>query len=144
MAETKVKFGAPAKVPAWVDLGLIPFVNLLAALFIAGLVILIVGDNPIKALEVLIYGAFGYPEAIGYTLYYTTNFIFTGLAVAIAFHCGLFNIGVEGQAFISGLGVGLVALYMDFLPFWAVIPMAIISAAIFGAGWAYIPAYLQA
>ncbi len=144
MADAKAKFGAPSKVPAWVNLGLIPFINLLAALFISGIVILIVGDNPLKAMEVLIYGAFGYPEAIGYTLYYTTNFIFTGLAVAIAFHCGLFNIGAEGQAFIAGLGVGLVALYMDFLPFWAVIPLAVISAAIFGAGWAYIPAYLQA
>lgn len=144
MAETKSKFGAPAKVPAWVNLGLIPFVNLLAAFFISGLVILIVGDNPLKALEVLVYGAFGYPEAIGYTLYYTTNFIFTGLAVAIAFHCGLFNIGAEGQAFIGGLGVGIAALYLDFLPFWAVIPIAIMFAAAFGAGWAYVPAYLQA
>ncbi len=144
MAEAKAKFGAPAKVPAWVNLGLIPFINLLAAFFISGLVILIIGDNPLKALEVLIYGAFGYPEAIGYTLYYTTNFIFTGLAVAIAFHCGLFNIGAEGQAFISGLGVGLAALYLDFLPFWMVIPIAILAAALFGAIWAYVPGYLQA
>ena len=55
----------------------------------------------------MINGAFGYHEAIGYTLYYTTNFIFTGLAVAIAFHASLFNIGGEGQAYIGGLGVGL-------------------------------------
>ncbi len=116
----------------------------MAAFFISGLVILVIGDNPLKALEVLIYGAFGYPEAIGYTLYYTTNFIFTGLAVAIAFHCGLFNIGAEGQAFISGLGVGLAALYLDFLPFWMVIPIAIAAAALFGAVWAYVPGYLQA
>ena len=45
-------------------------------------------------------------EGIGYTLYYATNFIFTGLAVAVAFHAGLFNIGGEGQAYIGGLGVG--------------------------------------
>ena len=54
----------------------------------------------------LIEGAFGYGEGIGYTLYYATNFIFTGLAVAVAFHAGLFNIGGEGQAYIGGLGVG--------------------------------------
>ncbi|MFT6558559.1 ABC transporter permease [Sneathiella sp.] len=144
MADAKAKFGAPSKVPAWVNLALIPFLNLLAAFFISGLVILVVGDNPLKALEVLFYGAFGYPEAVGYTLYYTTNFIFTGLAVAIAFHCGLFNIGAEGQAFIAGLGVGLAALYLDFLPFWAIIPISIFSAALFGGAWAYIPAYLQA
>ena len=83
MTETKIKFGAPLKIPGWVNYALVPLVNLLAALLISGVVILIVGDNPVKALEVLIYGAFGYPEAIGYTLYYTTNFIFTGLAVAI-------------------------------------------------------------
>ena len=46
------------------------------------------------------------PSAIGYTLYYATNFIFTGLAVAVAFHAGLFNIGGEGQAYIGGLGCG--------------------------------------
>jgi len=144
MTEAKSKFGSPAKVPAWVNLALIPLVNLAAALFISGIVILIVGDDPIQALEVLFYGAFGYADAVGYTLYYTTNFIFTGLAVAIAFHCGLFNIGAEGQALIGGLGVGLAALYLDFLPSWVVIPIAICTAAIFGAFWAYIPGYLQA
>ena len=47
-------------------------------------------------------------KGIGYTLYYATNFIFTGLAVAVAFHAGLFNIGGEGQAYIGGLGAALV------------------------------------
>ncbi|OUR78577.1 sugar ABC transporter permease [Alphaproteobacteria bacterium 46_93_T64] len=144
MSEQSAKFGTPAKVPAWVNLALIPFVNLMAAFFISGIVIFIVGDNPFQALEVLVYGAFGYADAIGYTLYYTTNFIFTGLAVAIAFHCGLFNIGAEGQALMSGLGVGLAALYLDFLPFWLVIPIAIFAAALFGAFWAAVPGYLQA
>ena len=144
MAETKVKFGTPPKIPGWINFALVPLVNLFAALLISGIVILVVGDNPIKALEVLIYGAFGYPEAIGYTLYYTTNFIFTGLAVAIAFHCGLFNIGAEGQAALGGLGTGLICLYFDWLPSWAVIPLAMAAAALFGAAWAYIPAYLQA
>jgi len=144
MADAKVKFGTPAKIPGWINYAIVPLVNLIAAFLISGIVIIIIGDDPIKALEVLFYGAFGYPEAIGYTLYYTTNFIFTGLAVAIAFHCGLFNIGAEGQAILGGLGVGLIALYFDWLPIWLIIPMAMIAAAIFGAGWAYIPAYLQA
>jgi len=47
-------------------------------------------------------GALGTQEGIGYTLYYATNFIFTGLAVAVAYHAGLFNIGAEGQAFVGG------------------------------------------
>ena len=144
MAEEQVRFAAPLKIPGWVNYALIPFINLLAALLISGIVILIIGDNPIEALKILIYGAFGYPEAVGYTLYYTTNFIFTGLAVAIAFHCGLFNIGAEGQAAIGGIGVSLVCLYMDWLPLWMIIPLAMIAAAVFGAAWAYVPGYLQA
>ena len=61
----------------------------------------------------LFYGALGYEEGLGYTLYYATNFVFTGLAVAVAFHAGLFNIGGEGQAYVGGLGIALVALYIN-------------------------------
>ena len=88
-----------------------------------------------------------HPEAIGYTLYYATNFIFTGLAVAVAFHAGLFNIGGEGQAYIGGLGVrpGRCWRFDRYLPAWLLIPVAIIAAAaLFGAAWAAMPAWLQA
>ena len=134
-----------AKVPAWVNVALIPFLNIMLAFLVSGLVILAIGENPIEAAGYLIYGAFGYDEGVGYTLYYATNFIFTGLAVSVAFKAGLFNIGGEGQAYIGGLGVGLVCLAFDHtLPFYVIAPLAIIGAAVFGAGWAYIPAYLQA
>ena len=63
-------------------------------------------------------GAFGSGQGIAYTLYYATNFIFTGLAVAVAFHAGLFNIGGEGQAYIAGLGVGVVCLAFDHVLPW--------------------------
>jgi hypothetical protein len=96
-----------AKLPAWVDYGLIPLINLIVAFLVAGLVVLAVGESPLRAASLLIEGAFGYGEGIGFTLYYATNFIFTGLAVAVAFHCGLFNIGGEGQAYVAGLGVAL-------------------------------------
>ena len=79
-----------------------------------------------------------------YTLFYTTNFIFTGLAFAVAFHAGLFNIGAEGQAYLGGLGVALVCLPLGYLPMLLIIPLAVIGSALFGAGWALIPAYLQA
>ncbi len=50
-------------------------------------------------------GAVGSSESIGYTLYYATNFIFTGLAVAVAFHAGLFNIGGEGSGLYRRAGL---------------------------------------
>jgi simple sugar transport system permease protein len=135
---------ARGELPPWVNLGLIPLLNLAAAFLVSGLIVLALGENPIEAVRLLIFGAFGYGEAIGYTLFYATNFIFTGLAVAIAFHCGLFNIGGEGQAYVAGLGVTLVGLYLGFLPFILVLPIAILAAAAFGGLWAFVPGYLQA
>ena len=102
--------GAPVEAPRWVTHVLVPAINLALALLVSGLLILALGEDPFEAISILAHGAFGYPEAIGYTLYYTTNFIFTGLAVAMAFHCYLFNIGGEGQAYLGGLGAGLVGL----------------------------------
>ncbi len=136
---------APARLPRWADYGLLPLINLAVALVVSGLIVEIIGESPIAALKLLADGAFGSQEGIGYTLYYATNFIFTGLAVAMAFHAGLFNIGAEGQAYIGGLGVGLVGLFLDkHWPFWALLIAGISASAIFGAAWAFIPAWLQA
>ncbi|NGN44063.1 ABC transporter permease [Mesorhizobium sp. CGMCC 1.15528] len=133
------------KLPGWADYGLIPIINLIVAFIVAGLVVLLVGENPLHAAAVLVDGAFGSGQNIAYTLFYATNFIFTGLAVAVAFHCGLFNIGGEGQAYIGGLGVALVCLALDgFMPWWLIFPLAILGSAALGALWALIPAYLQA
>jgi general nucleoside transport system permease protein len=134
-----------AKLPAWADYGLIPLINLAVAFAVAGLVVLLVGENPLRAAVILVEGAFGRGQGIAYTLFYATNFIFTGLAVAVAMHAGLFNIGGEGQAYVAGLGVGLVCLALDrVVPWFVTFPFAIAGAALFGAAWAFIPAYLQA
>lgn len=133
------------RLPLWADLGLIPVLNLGLALAVAGLVVALIGENPLAALAVMLNGAFVNPGALGYTLYYTTNFIFTGLAVSVAYQAGLFNIGGEGQATLGGLGVALVCLALDpVLPGLVLIPLAIVGAAAFGAAWALIPGYLQA
>jgi simple sugar transport system permease protein len=134
-----------ARLPRWADYGLIPLINLFVAFIVAGIVVLLVGENPLKAAVVLVEGAFGSGQNLAYTLYYATTFIFTGLAVAVAFHAGLFNIGGEGQAYIAGIGVTLVCLTFDgILPWWLTFPLAIVGSAVVGAAWAFIPAYLQA
>jgi simple sugar transport system permease protein len=98
------------ELPPWAEYGLLPLLNVALAFLVSGVIVVILGENPVEAMRLLAYGAFGYPEAVGYTLYYATNFIFTGLAVAVAFHAGLFNIGGEGQAYVGGLGLTLAAL----------------------------------
>ncbi|MBT0571032.1 ABC transporter permease [Curvibacter sp. CHRR-16] len=131
--------------PRWADVVLLPIVCLLVALAAAGVVVYLVGQNPWQVISVLLDGAFGSQRGIGYTLYYATTFIFTGLAVAVAFHGGLFNIGGEGQAVLGGLGVGLVALWWSAaLPVWLMLPLMLLAGAVFGAAWAIVPAYLQA
>ncbi len=131
--------------PTWLRVGVVPLVNLSMALFVSGLIFWIIGENPIEAVRLMIYGAFGYQEAIGYTLFYATNFIFTGLAVAVAFHAGLFNIGGEGQAYVGGLGMALMALaFDDVLPVYLLVPLCLVSGAVFGAAWGAVPGWLQA
>lgn len=130
--------------PRWVDVALIPLANLALALLVSGLVVRLLGESPWAALKLMLGGSVASGDGIGYTLYYATNFIFTGLAVAVAYHAGLFNIGAEGQAYIGGLGIGLVALWLGDRSPWLVLPIAVLAGAVFGAAWAFIPAWLQA
>uniref|UniRef100_UPI003B51B462 ABC transporter permease n=1 Tax=Roseovarius indicus TaxID=540747 RepID=UPI003B51B462 len=132
------------RMPAWADAVLVPLISLVLAALISALVILFIGEDPIAAVKLMVTGALGSTYGWGYTLYYATNFLFTGLAFAVASHAGLFNIGSEGQAMIGGLGVALVCLAIPW-PHWALaLPAAIVGAAAFGALWALIPAWLQA
>ncbi len=136
---------APARASwPWIAAALLPAVNLALALALSAVIILFVGESPLRALRLLIAGAFGSSEAVGYTLYYATSFIFTGLAVAVAFHAGLFNIGAEGQAYIGGLVVALLCLAAGGWPTTLVVAAAIVAAAAGGAAWAFVPAWLQA
>ncbi|AXV17089.1 sugar ABC transporter permease [Neorhizobium sp. SOG26] len=136
---------ASVPLPAWINYGLIPLLNLFLAFFFSGLVVWAIGESPFEALKLLLAGALGRGEGIGFTLFYATSFIFTGLSVAVAIHAGLFNIGSEGQAYLGGLGAALVALSLDrYVPWYVTMPFAIIGSALFGAACAAIPAWLQA
>ncbi|TKZ22459.1 ABC transporter permease [Shimia litoralis] len=132
------------KMPKWADIVLIPLISLLLAAGLSALVILAIGESPIDAFTLMVQGALMRSAGWGYTLYYATNFMFTGLAVAVAFHARLFNIGGEGQAMLGGLGVAIACLYIPW-PHWSLALIgASVGAAVFGALWALIPAYLQA
>src|SRR6202048_2685411 len=80
---------------------LYPLLAVLTAFVVGGIVVLLIGDSPIQTYRLLIGSAFSWPDGIGYTLFYATPLIFTGLAVAVAFRCGLLNIGAEGQLYIA-------------------------------------------
>ena len=132
------------RMPKWADAIIVPLISLLIAFAVSALVILAIGEDPVAAMKLMVSGALGSTYGWGYTLYYATNFMFTGLAVSVAFHAGLFNIGGEGQATLGGLGVALVCLFLPW-PHWSLaLCAAMVSGAAFGALWAALPAWLQA
>ncbi|HEV2300058.1 MAG TPA: ABC transporter permease, partial [Stellaceae bacterium] len=122
----------------------IPAASLAAALLAVALLVAIIGQSPAVALGILVKGSLGSLEGLGYTLFYATDYIFAGLAVALPFQAGLFNIGGEGQAALGGLGATLAAFALKGLPAPLTLAAAVAAAALFGAAWAFLPAYLQA
>jgi len=121
--------------PRWADLVLLPAVCLAVALLAAAGVVALVGQDPAEVLSVLVNGAFGSQRVSAYTLYYATILYLYRPRRCCGFpRGGLFNIGGEGQAILGGLGTGLVALWLsNSLPAWAMLPLMLVSGALFGA-----------
>ena len=140
-----MKPGPLPPLPRWMDALLLPAVNVALALLVTAAVIAAIGQSPWQAISVMVEGAFGGAQGWGYTLYYATSFIFTGLAVTLALQAGLFNIGAEGQATVGGLALGAVLLAVgDRLHPGLALPLATDAAVAAGAAWALVPAALQA
>ena len=94
---------------------LFPLIAILLSFVIGAVIVLATGNNPFAAYAALLEGAVGDPFALGRTLLYTTPLIFTGLAVAVAFRAGLFNIGGEGQLFIGAVTAAWLGVSLGFL-----------------------------
>jgi simple sugar transport system permease protein len=96
------------------------------------------------ALRALFAGAFGSWYAFGSgTLVRATPLILTGLAVAIAFRAGVFNIGAEGQFLMGAVAQATVALTLHALPAVILLPLTLAAGMVAGAGWAWIAAILR-
>jgi general nucleoside transport system permease protein len=123
---------------------LFPLGAVLVALIIGGIVVLLIGDNPIQTYRLLIGSAFSWPDGIGYTLFYATPLIFTGLAVAVAFRCGLLNIGAEGQLYIGAFAAAWFGIKFAGASAWILLPVCCLAAILAGAIWGGIPGLLKA
>jgi len=123
---------------------LFPMIAVVAAFIVGGILILIVGDDPLLAYGLLFGSALSWPVGIGYTLFYATPLIFTGLAVLVAFRCGLLNIGAEGQLYIGAFATAWVGITFANLSPWLLIPMCFIAAILGGGVWGAIPGVLKA
>src|SRR3954449_10945115 len=123
---------------------LFPLIAVAAAFLVGGVLVALVGDSPLRTYELLIGSALTWPDGIGYTLFYATPLIFTGLAVAVAFRCGLLNIGAEGQLYAAAFATAWAGITFAGLPAWALVPLACATAVLAGAAWGAIPGVLKA
>ena len=137
-----------------------PLIAVIAAFVVGGLLVLLIGDNPFQTFALLVGNSFGSLNDIGYTLFIATPLIFTGLAVAVAFRCGLLNIGAEGQLYVAafvtawvgikfgGTVVNVFGENVDYswtsLPAILLVPLCILAAIVAGGIWGAIPGFLKA
>src|SRR5215203_6185692 len=132
-----------------------PLIAVIAAFVVGGIIVLLIGDNPFQTFYQLIGNSFGSLNNLGYTLFLATPLIFTGLAVAVAFRCGLLNIGAEGQLYVAAfasawVGIKFGGAVVDIfgkqedwswtsLPAILLVPLCILTAAVAGGIWGAIP-----
>jgi simple sugar transport system permease protein len=114
------------------------------ALLVGAVVIILSGQDPILAYQAMFVGAFGGAREVAETLVAATPLIFGGLAFAIAYQAGLFNIGIEGQLVMGGLAAGLVAATPLGLPLAVHLPLALLAAVVAGGIWGGVPGVLKA
>ncbi len=118
-----------------------PFV---AALVVSGLVLLAVGENPFDVFALMAREAFGSERRIAATLSAATPLLFTAVATAICFRCGVFNVGVEGAFVLAGLAGAFIGFTLPAGFGVALIPLAFAFAALVAALWLYVPGLLLA
>ncbi len=121
-----------------------PLIAVIFALLVGAIVIVIIGEDPIYVYKILFSNAISNRDGWGNVLFRATPLIFTGLAVAFAFRCGLFNIGGEGQVYIGAFLSTWVGFTFTSLPAFILIPLCILAAAAGGALWAAVPGILKA
>jgi len=136
---------------------LFPLIAVIAALVVGGIVVLIIGESPVQTYRLMFGSAFSWPDGIGYTLFNATPLIFTGLAVAVAFRCGLLNIGAEGQLYVAAFAAAWVGMKFGApdpvntfvkpfvqLPMILLLPLCCVVAMAAGGIWGGIPGLLKA
>src|SRR3989449_2957626 len=121
-----------------------PLLAVITAFVIGGILVLIIGDDPIQTYKLLLGSALSWPDGIGYTLFYATPLIFTGLAVLVAFRCGLLNIGAEGQLYVASFATAWVGIPLAQHSAWLLIPLCFVAAIAVGGIWGAIPGILKA
>jgi ABC-type uncharacterized transport system permease subunit len=117
------------------------------ALVISGVLILLIGGDPIASFQHIVASSFGSVGVLSDTLVKATPLIFTGLACALAFRMRLWNIGAEGQFYLGAWGASaivLVPIIPPGAPALLTIPLMVLAGFGAGAAWGFIAGWLRA
>src|SRR5712691_244181 len=130
----------------------VPLGSVLLA-FVAGAILVgVTGGDPFKAYQALICGGFGLfcfggePSILqlSNTLVFVAPLIIAGIAVALPFRAGMFNIGAEGQLIMGAIAAATVGIHLTGWPPWALLPLVLLCGAAGGAAWGGIVGVLKA
>lgn len=123
---------------------IIPLLAVVVAFLIGGVLIALVGVNPLEAFQAFVHGAFGTRVNIGNVLSVATPLILSGLGIAFAAQCSVFNIGAEGQLYIGAIVAVWVGLKLSGEPKYIALPAIMLAGFVGGGFWGVIPGYLKA
>src|SRR5579864_411201 len=130
----------------------LPVGSVLIAFVVGGVIVALTGGNPFLAYQALICGGFGIfcyggePSflQLSNTLVFVTPLIMTGIAVALPFRAGLFNIGAEGQLIMGSILATVVGIHLGSLPAVLLVPLVLIAGMVGGGLWGGIVGVLKA
>jgi len=120
-----------------------PLLALGVSFLVGALVIAAFGVNPLSAYWAMIQGALA-GNNWGWMLFAATPLIFTGLTLALAFQCGLFNIGGNGQLIVGAMAIAYIGCSFSGLPGYLLLPLVFGAALAMGGLWGWIPGMLKA
>lgn len=113
------------------------------ALAVGAIIIILAGRDPAVAFGALLQGAFGGADSLSEVGVKTCPLLLAGLAIAVSFQAGVWNIGAEGQLLMGALGMTIVGTRVAGLPPWLGLTSGLLLAAMMGAVWAGIAAQLK-
>ncbi len=129
---------------AWLERGFALAFPFIAALGVASLVLLVIGKNPLEVFSLMAIEAFGSSNRWAATLSAATPLLFTGVATAICFRAGVFNVGVEGAFIVGGLGAAFIGFTLPATLGPLLVPIAFALAVAASTLWLALPGYLLA
>ena len=114
------------------------------ALLLVGALILVMNVSPLKAYEAMWRGAFGTRNGLGETMVRTTPLLLAGLGVLVAFRCGIWNIGAEGQLYAGALGATLAGIFLPPMAKPLHLLLVMVAGFLFGAAYGALPGIMRA